>query len=487
MKLNLIKSISRSMNTRYVKYGGFAAIVTVALIAAVIILNLIIQQVSPQFDMTENRLFSLSEQSVQVLEAVKSPVNIYGVWQPGSDTGRIKEIKEVAELYTARSRFIRFQEIDPDLNPGLLQRFDRDNTGISTASLIVEGEKGFKVLPPQDMYDTYYNSQQGSMEITGIGIEKQITAALIYISTGETPAVYEISGHNETPLSAYTTILGIDMQGMIGRENYALKQHSLIQSSIPEDASALILNNPRTAFTELELERLGDYLEKGGRLLVMLDYRSGAIEGLNTVLASYGIRYDHGVVIENDVNYRVYPYPAYIFAAVTNGHGIVKPLEEKQSPVFNSYAMGISTLDMRRRTTKVEAFLSSSPGSYLQTDLESDAPDQGTNIPGPLSLGVAVMDPEYNEDGPQTRIVALGSSVLELLQMQPANVDLFMNCLTWIEERPDALSIRSRSAYTLPLMMNALPQLIFGLLFVVIIPLSLFVLALVTWLRRRHL
>jgi ABC-type uncharacterized transport system involved in gliding motility auxiliary subunit len=62
-----------------------------------------------------------------------------------------------------------------------------------------------------------------------------------------------------------------------------------------------------------------------------------------------------------------------------------------------------------------------------------------------------------------------------------------MNSLTWLEDKPENLSVRSKSFFILPMRLNGFQLVIFGLLFVIIIPLAFFVGGLVTWLKRRHL
>jgi hypothetical protein len=62
-----------------------------------------------------------------------------------------------------------------------------------------------------------------------------------------------------------------------------------------------------------------------------------------------------------------------------------------------------------------------------------------------------------------------------------------MNSLTWLEDRPENISVRSKSLFVLPMRLNALHIIVFGLLFVIVIPLALFVGGLVIWLKRRHL
>ncbi|MDR2101837.1 MAG: GldG family protein, partial [Treponema sp.] len=242
-----------SLHTRYIKYGGYAALVTIAVIAGLILINLIFQQISPQFDLTKNKFFSLSDESIKVIESIESPVIIYGLWEPGREN---TQIKEVVDLYIARNRNIHLEIVDPDKNPGLLTKFDKNNEGLPSGAIIVEGPKGFKVLSLYDMYDISYANPQ-SPQITGNAIERRITSALLYAGSGETPAVYEISGHNEIPLS------DLRMQDLIERENFSLKQLNLILSDIPADASVLVLNSPRSDFSPGETEKLLGYLEKG--------------------------------------------------------------------------------------------------------------------------------------------------------------------------------------------------------------------------------
>jgi ABC-type uncharacterized transport system involved in gliding motility auxiliary subunit len=131
----------------------------------------------------------------------------------------------------------------------------------------------------------------------------------------------------------------------------------------------------------------------------------------------------------------------------------------------------------------------------LRTDLSASSQTRiGSDTPGPVTLGAAITDPSWvdpNKPAPQTRIVAFTSGALleplSLFSQVPGNIDLFMNSLTWLEEKPENLSVRSKSLFLLPLRMNAMQLIIFGALFVIIIPVGLFVAGFITWIKRRHL
>jgi ABC-2 type transport system permease protein len=480
LKIKGIEDIKESFKTRQVKYGGYAALLTLAVIAALILVNLIAGQFSPQVDLTYSKIYSLSEQTLQVLETVKTPVRFYGLWRPGDEN---QDVINVVNLYLSKNRNISLEVVDPDRNPGFVVKYDKERQGIQRGSLIVEGEKGFKVIAPGDMYD-YTASQSGGSSVTGVAIERRITNALLYAGTGNTPVVYEITGHGETPLSAF------GMQDTVERENFTLKSLNLLVATIPSDASALILNNPQRDLAPAEAQKLLNYLEQGGRLLVMASYNIRELSGLNEVLASYGLEFIYGIVRETDLYY-IAMDPSTEWPDVSD-HEITRPLADKtKTPVVLVEAMALSLSDTKRRTVEISPLMTSSPGAFIRTDLNEVSVEKvPSDISGPLILGAAVTDPSWIENNePQARIVAIGCGyLLDLAVMGlDANRDLFMNSLTWLEDRPETISVRSKSLFILPLRMNMLQIIIFGVLFIFVIPAAFFICGLVAWLKRRHL
>jgi hypothetical protein len=154
-------------------------------------------------------------------------------------------------------------------------------------------------------------------------------------------------------------------------------------------------------------------------------------------------------------------------------------------------AMALSLLDTKRRSVEIKPLMVTSSGAFLRTNLdEGSTVKVPSDISGPLILGAAVIDPDWIQNNePQTRIVAIGCGyLLDLAAMGlDANRDLFMNSLTWLEDRPETISVRSKSVFILPLRMNMLQIIIFGALFIFVIPAAFFISGLVTWLKRRHL
>ena len=475
-----MKNILPSFKTQQVKYGGYATLITIAVIAGIILINLMAGQLSLQLDLTSDKLFSLSEQTIQFLGTIKTPVKFYGLWQPGEED---KNLADVINLYLAANKNISFELIDPDRNPGFMVRYDRERAGIFRGSLIVEGEKAFRIITPIEMYDISY-SQSGGSTVTGMAIEHRITSALLFTATGETPVLYELTGHSEIPLS------DVEMQDAVERENFAVKSLNLLLTAIPRDASAIIMNSPSKDFTIEEAEKILDYLERGGCFMILADYNTREFFYINEVLASYGLKFEYGIVHEIDPYY-VAIDPRSEWPDLSD-HEITRPMADKRkTPVVLLEAMALTVLDVKRSTTQISLLLTSSPLSFLRTDLDDSSVSRlPGDIPGPLALGAAVIDPSWAESGkPQTRIVAIGAGSLLPLAAQgfDANRDLFLNSLNWLGNKPESISIRSKNLILLPIRLTPFQLLLFGGLFVLVIPMCFFVIGFITWLKRRHL
>ena len=475
-----LKNIRDSFRTKQVKYGGYAVIITLAVIIGLILLNLIVGQLPLQIDLTDGGLYSLTDQTLQVIDQIDSPVVFYGFWRSGDEN---IQLMEVINLYLNRSRSIRLETLDPERNPNRVLRYDRDNQGIPYGTLVVEGARGFRVIRPMDMYD-FFQNQGGGQTLSGLSMERRITSALLFVAQGHTPVIYEITGHMQF------TMAELGMMDMIERENFELRSINLVQSDIPPDASSLILNSPRMDITRAEADKLLDYLEKGGRMLILADYRIGELSMLNEVLSSYGMRFDYGFLIENNNTYTA-GTPVLVIPDFME-HDITNPFIEQRMPVLLPLSMGISETGTRRRSVELLPLFSSSRNSFLRTNIEEETFSQiSSDIPGPIVLGMTATDPYWvdpNRPQPQTRIVAIGNaSFVEFAHVNPGNSDLLLNSITWLEDRPEALSVRSKSMFLLPLSINDFQVIVYGVIFVIIIPIGFFIYGFIIWLKRRHL
>jgi ABC-type uncharacterized transport system involved in gliding motility auxiliary subunit len=129
--------------------------------------------------------------------------------------------------------------------------------------------------------------------------------------------------------------------------------------------------------------------------------------------------------------------------------------------------------------------LSTSPGSWLETDLQAKQPefDDGVDLQGPLHIGAAAENSEN-----EARLVVIGDAGFVTNQNaspQMANIDLFLNAVNWLTEEEALISIRPKQPQNRQLFLTATQVNMTLLTSVVVIPLAVFTVGLGVWWKRR--
>ena len=130
-----------TLKDKNVKYGGYATLITIAVLVGIVIINLIAGQFPMEIDMTEKKLFSLTDQTLKVLENLEEDITVYGLYKVGEEA---EDIVAVLRRYENASENIRLEFIDPDKNPTFVQKYDPEGKGVSPSSLIVKGSQDFR-------------------------------------------------------------------------------------------------------------------------------------------------------------------------------------------------------------------------------------------------------------------------------------------------------------------------------------------------------
>ena len=80
----------------------------------------------------------------------------------------------------------------------------------------------------------------------------------------ELPVIYQITGHNETEI-------GSNFQSVVSKANANLKSLELFnEEKVPEGCkAAIIINSPTVDFNEEDAQKVIDYLNGGGKALIV--------------------------------------------------------------------------------------------------------------------------------------------------------------------------------------------------------------------------
>ncbi|MFW5717692.1 MAG: GldG family protein [Spirochaetota bacterium] len=465
-----------------VKYGGYAAIVTFAIIVAVLVFNVLVQTLGWQADLTDSSVYTLSEQTREILDELDEDVTIYVLAERNEEN---PQIMEALDRYAQASPRIRIETVDAEQNPAFVSRYDPEGEGLRNGSVIVAGEDSFRAIRSYDLFSVDTRNPQAP-QLLGLNVERRITNALVFVATGRTPIVYQVTGHGEIDMTSGGAYRRLGEQ--FENSNFELRTLNLAQApQVPEDGSIVAIVRPRTDISEPEAEKLGAFLQAGGKAFIALELAAGELPNLATFLERYGIGIPEAVVVDPNRNYNNgQPLELWADLAETD---ITTPLEEADYRVFTPLARPVIELPTKPRSVVIEPLLLTSDESFYRTELEIATPEMtAQDIPGPHPVAVQAIDREFTTNEEITRIVVVGDvDFISLVDQVNGNLDFLMNSFGWLEDQSETLSIRPKITLQQPLQTTGMQKLIFGGLFVVVIPLGILIAGLVTWLRRRHL
>ena len=330
-----------------------------------------------------------------------------------------------------------------------------------------------------------FNVNMQTRQATSLSLEQELTAALLYVSTGDLPTVYLLEGHGEQSMFQLG-MPGLNVRDLLENDNYEVDTLDLVsRDTIPEDADVLLVVAPEQDLTAAETQRLDSWMRDGGRVVFVLQAaRRTGLPNLDELLAGFGVRLVNGIIVEESGRHT--PDSQVFLVPEMTSHEIVAPMRSDRLFIVMPAAGPIEELETKRRTLTVDPFLNTSEGSFLRTDFDIQSVEQQEGEPnGPFAVGVAITDNDL--DGYVKSRVVVFSSLLFLRQPYQANYDMLLNSLSWARSREESISIRAKSLRTFPLRMTRLAQLIISGVAVLLVPLGVLGAGLAVWLRRRHL
>ncbi len=467
----------RLRDSKQVRYGGYALLTSLGMVAVLVLVNLVVDQFQLEADLTQNRLFSLSDQTFQVLDNLDSDVTVYQIGTTGRENPLIDS---VLERYAKRSSHIKLATLDPERNPGLATKYEEEGQ-VRPGGLVVDAGDRFRMISQFDIFNVNMQTRQA----TSLSLEQELTAALLYVTTGDLPKVYLLEGHGEQSMFQLG-ISGLSVRDLLENDNYAVDTLDLVsRDTVPDDADVLLVVAPAQDLTAAEIGRLESWMRDGGRVVFALQgARRSELPNLAELLAGFGVRVVNGIIVEEAGRHT--PDSQVFLVPEMTSHEIVAPMRSDRLFTVIPAAGPIEELETKRRTLTVESFLNTSAGSFLRTDFDIQSVEQQEGEPnGPFAVGVAITDNDL--DGYVKSRVVVYSSAMFLSQPYQANYDMLLNSLSWARSREESISIRAKSLRTFPLRITRLAALIISGVAVLIIPLGVLGAGLAVWLRRRHL
>ena len=474
----LVAENKQALSTRTAKVGGYSvvlALIVLAILVAVNVLFSVLPFKFTQFDISAAQLYSLTSDTKVVATNLDKDVTIYWITQAGQES---TVLDKLLDRYQDLSDLITVVKKDPDIYPTFAQQYT-DETVVNNSLVVECGDKS-RYISYDDIYQvdtaSYYTTGSVSQSFDGEG---QITSAIDYVVSDELPKIYLLSGHGEVALSD-------TFSNELTRSNYeTVEDFSLLNvDEIPEDCDALLINAPTSDISDEELTMLRDYVQGGGKLLVLSGpQKEASLTNLDTLLADYDVTVSDGIVVDTDREHYAFTAP-YVLMPDIESSDITDPLTEESSHVIVPIAQGLTVGSngsvTALLTTSDEAF--SKAAGYAMTTYEKEDGDTD----GPFTLAVSITDSTA-----EGKIVWVASDYLlddtYNSYSSGANLDLVMNGLSWMIGKNDAVSIRAKSLNNSYLTISSSSATVLKVVMIGVIPVCFLLLGIDEVLRRRKM
>lgn len=469
-----------TISVSQISMGAYSLVTVVISIAIVVIVNLIAAKIPSsytQIDVSYNKLYTITDQTKSLLSELNEDINIYVI---NSEDNVDSTVKQTLNGYKDLSSHVNIKYVDPLVNPKFASQYS--SSDVSQNSLIVESGKRYKVINYNDLYETEIDYSTYSQKVTGYDAEGQITSAIAYVTSDTMPKIYMIAGHNEYNLDT-------GFLNAIEKENIEYETIDLIKyDSIPDDAECIIIDAPENDFSEDDANKVIDYLNNGGKAVIMAEYVKNELTNFNKILDQFGVDIQKGYAIDLDSN-NYYQAPIYILPNIESAEETIG-LTGEHSYVMAPFSQGISITDENSQSVEYTKLLTCSEQSFVKTNVESATSydKEAGDIDGPVCIGLKA---EKELDS--------GSSVLYLFasaQMFTDNIDqavsgknkqMFTNIMSTIANHESSISIPVKNYDLGSLAVSTKDILLFAAIVVVLIPLVLIISGLAIWLKRRKM
>ena len=452
------------ISVKSLSMGAYSTGMIVAVLVSAVFLNLAVSALPDSYttvDVTSQKLYSLTATTKKLLKGLSEDVTIYVIYADLSD--------HIQVIYK-----------DPVVSPDFYKQY---TDSISINSLIVECGDRFQVIDYSDLYTYDFDSYTYQQTVSGYDAEGLLTSAVAYVTNEDTSPVYQVEGHGEQTLEQA-------FSDGVKKENVAFETLTLLTADgVPENASGVMLLSSTSDLNEDDAQKLIDYLNRGGRILLTTSYTeyfSEEMPNLTKVLDYFGLSIGDGLIVETDQD-MMYQSPLYLLPEVEADSLTAGVFGKTYDFVMMPYTQPILIKETEGVT--VTPLLSTSQSAYSKTGLNDsgDTAKEEGDLEGPFAVGVCA---RKALDSEKTAEIIVYSSDMLFTEVSNRytmdnNLTLFTNAVSAMGGKAESISIPVKSYQTELVTVPMASSVRLAVLFMGIIPVGSLVAGIVIWVRRK--
>jgi ABC-type uncharacterized transport system involved in gliding motility auxiliary subunit len=478
------RDMARLFAGRSARLGTISVASVLVVLGILAALNYISSREHKRWDLTATSQFTLSPQSIKVLQSLDAPLKLTAF----AKETELQAYRDRLSEYEYVSKKVSVEYVDPDKQPALAK------------------QKQIQA------YGTVAVEYKDKIERVVGSTEQDLTNGIIKVVTGKERKVYFTQGHGEKDTSGAERTGYSGIAGQLARDNYKVERLPLAQqASVPEDASVVVVAGPKADFLPGEIDALKAYLAKGGKLMLLIDPPEKAddppLTNLTALAHEWAIDLGNNIVVDVSGMGRMLGTDATVPVAVNYpSHPIVQDMD-----LLTAYplARSVSVVPGGVGGRSAQAFVETSAQSWAETDVKTVLAGGKVGLDeakgdkrGPVAIAAAASapvatppagdkpgaeKPAEDSQKPESRVVVFGDSDFASTAALgiSGNRDLFMNAVSWLAQQENLIAIRPKEADDRRVTMTANQQLRVIILALLVVPMLVFGSGIYAWWRRR--
>ncbi len=420
-----IDARKNSVSARQARFGATASLYTIVVIAALVMINWLGNRYNKTYDTTSNKRYTLSQETQKIVKGLKQPATITYIDKASGFAGA----KGILDRYANLSSKVHVQYVDYQKQPTVARAYGLRYAGTAYVEIGPRREEA-KALTEEGITGAFLKDLKGVRKVCFV--------------TGSQE--HALDGTDSNGLSQFKT--------MLDRDNYQAQPMTLLdKTAVPSDCNVLVIAGPSADYTANEVSAVKNYVENGGRAMILLDPpldfgREHIAEnaGMVKLLDSWGITENKDLVLEQNPMGQLFGFgPEIPLVSSYESQPIVADMKNSFTgfPVTRSLAV--------KNTDKVtnQKLFSTSANAIATTNLSSNEvnPADPHNKKGPFVLGVAGSYNTGKANDPGRFVVIGTSGFLDngMIGFQ-SNRDLALNTMNWLSSDEDLISIRPKAS-----------------------------------------
>lgn len=423
--------------------------IVMALVLAFVLvqmINFIALRNPVRVDWSDSKYYALSDKTQGLLQQVDEPLEVVAICQ--NEFVLYDDIKSLLEEYQYLSRHMDVKWVDPVRDRSQAEKL-ATKYGLVQAPVIVFVYKGrHKAVALDDFAEYTSVKNRKDPVLSAFKGEQAFSSAIQGLMQENNPVVYFLAGHGERSVNNFEPQGYSKIGAIIQGDNIEIKELLLAnKTGVPDDASLLVVAGPTKMMSKVEAEMIEAYLNRNGRVMLLLDALIDT--GLEDMVRRWGVGLRNDYVRDpkntqkgGDVYVREY-YDHEITKKMTSmGARFHWPRSVEPLPTSRqeSVAEDRPTVSPLARTSEE---------SWSETQLDQVPPkydENSSDLKGSFSLAVAVergaSKQSLDVQIEPTRMVIFGDSdFVTNAAISGGDQDLFMSALNWLLNREELMAI----------------------------------------------